>query len=450
MMRFLYQPRVHRFASALLVCSTLVAGLAATDSRKEQLKSADAAFHVGYAAEQSGDLPRARQQFEKVVQLAPDIAEGHSALGSVLVQLGKYSLAIRELTRALALKVDDRSTQINLAVAYEQSGAHEKSLALFRSLDRKAASPLSANVVIFYIQALAATQQTELAIRKAQGAVAAAPENPILHDALGSLEAQRQDWNGAVSQFREAIRLDPTFAEAHMHLGLTLMVQRRTPEAVQELATAAEISPQSAFTQVEFAKALIANEENEKAAAVLQRALALDPSSLDAKYQLALALQASGQEQQAIPLLQEVVAADPHNVPALTNLGLALVQTGKSKEAIPLYQRAVKETPTDPLVHQGLGVAYLQVSDLDDAMSEFRAGLRFAPDAYELHYDLGLALKLKDDFAAATTERELAVRLNPNSPDPPYTLGILQMQRGQFDDGGSTPQNRSEATTKKR
>src|SRR5216684_4301338 len=384
-MRLLRRTWVYQFAGALLVSCTFAASLTAIDSRQQRLRSADTAFHAGYAAEKSGDLSSARQQFEKVVQLAPDIAEGHSALGSVLVQLGQYTQAIRELTRALALKADDRSAQINLAVAYEQSGDHEKSLALFRSLDRNAASPLSPSVVIFYIRALAGTQQTELAIEKTQGAIAAAPENPILHDTLGSLEAQRQDWNGAVSEFKEVIRLDPNFVEAHLHLGLTFMMQQRTSEAVQELTIAAELSPQSAFVQVEFAKALIANGEIEKAIPVLRR-------------------------------------------------GLALVQTGKSKEAIPLYQRAVKETPADPLVHQGLGVAYLQVSDLDDAMAEFRAGLRLAPEAYELHYDLGLALKLKDDFAAATAELELAARLNLSSPDPPYTLGILDMQRGRFDD----------------
>ncbi len=148
---------------------TFAAILGAVDNRQQKLRSADAAFHAGYAAEKSGDLSTARQQFEKVVQLAPDIAEGHSALGSVLVQLGQYAQAIRELTRALALKADDRSAQINLAVAYEQSDDHEKSLALFRSLDRDVSSPLPPSVVIVYIRALAATRQTELAMKRTQG-----------------------------------------------------------------------------------------------------------------------------------------------------------------------------------------------------------------------------------------------------------------------------------------
>src|SRR6266853_595598 len=141
-MRLLRRTWVYQFAGALLVSCTFAASLAAIDSRQQQLRSADTAFRAGYAAEKRGDVSSARQQFEKVVQLAPDIAEGHSALGSVLVQLGQYIQAIRELTRALTLKADDRSAQINLAIAYEQSDDHEKSLSLFRSLDRNVSSPL--------------------------------------------------------------------------------------------------------------------------------------------------------------------------------------------------------------------------------------------------------------------------------------------------------------------
>src|ERR1700732_729395 len=112
-MRLLRRTRVYQFAVALLVSFVFAASLAAIDDRQQRLRSADAAFHAGYAAEQNGDLSTARQQFEKVVQLAPGIAEGHSALGSVFVQLGQYTQAIRELTRALAQKANDRSAQIN-------------------------------------------------------------------------------------------------------------------------------------------------------------------------------------------------------------------------------------------------------------------------------------------------------------------------------------------------
>ena len=141
----------------------------------EQLHQADDAFHAGYAAVESGDLAAAREDFQKVVQLAPEIPEGHSALGSVLVQLGQPALAIPELEHALAMKADDRTTETNLAVAYEETRAYDKSLALFRELDRNSSDPLPATAVISYVRALAATGSADLAMARMQKAVAEAP-----------------------------------------------------------------------------------------------------------------------------------------------------------------------------------------------------------------------------------------------------------------------------------
>ena len=122
-------------------CARTQSPSAQTPDRQEQLHQADAAFHAGYAAVESGDLTVARDDFQKVVQLAPEIPEGHSALGSVLLQLGQPALAVPELERALAMKADDRIAQMNLAVAYEETEAYDKSLALFRALDQDCVGP---------------------------------------------------------------------------------------------------------------------------------------------------------------------------------------------------------------------------------------------------------------------------------------------------------------------
>ena len=65
-------------------------------------KQADAAFHAGYGAANAGDLEKARRSFAEVVRLEPKIPEGHAALGSVLLNLGKPAEATAELKRGLA------------------------------------------------------------------------------------------------------------------------------------------------------------------------------------------------------------------------------------------------------------------------------------------------------------------------------------------------------------
>src|SRR5271166_6411952 len=44
---------------------------------------------------------------------------------------------------------------------------------------------------------------------------------------LGVIHQDRQDWAGAESHYRQAIRLDPDLAEAHNNLGVVLQTQQR-------------------------------------------------------------------------------------------------------------------------------------------------------------------------------------------------------------------------------
>ena len=191
----------------------------------------------------NSDFKSAEAQFEKVVRLVPQIEEGHTALAEVLLRLGRLPQAIKELETALALKPGDVPTQTNLALAYEQTGAHKKATVLFDKIEQEArqtSSPDSSHAIpssVFesYARALAATGQLTAAITQMKSAVAGAPRNAELHDALGSLHAQQRDWSSAITEFQEAIHLDPRFAAAHVHLGAALLMQQQAPAAVSEL-----------------------------------------------------------------------------------------------------------------------------------------------------------------------------------------------------------------------
>src|SRR5580698_8257423 len=175
--------------SQLLICVFLIPAatiLHAQNSATEtNLQQANAAFHAGYAAASSGDLATARQEFESAVQLAPQVEEGHSALGAILYKLGEYASAIPELETALRLKPEDQAAQENLALSYMQTGAYQKALPIFEQLDNQPSQPLSADLLASYARALAATQQLPAAIRKTQAAITAAPQSAPLYDQLG-------------------------------------------------------------------------------------------------------------------------------------------------------------------------------------------------------------------------------------------------------------------------
>ncbi|HEY3988335.1 MAG TPA: tetratricopeptide repeat protein [Acidobacteriaceae bacterium] len=417
-----------------VLCGTpILAQATNAGSAEANAKQASAAFRAGYAAANAGDLERARHSFAEVVRLEPKIPEGHAALGSVLLNLGRPQEAAAELKRGLALKPHDADMEMNLALAEVREGQSAEALPLLKGLAAEG-NALPPEVEIAYAQALTEAGQRPVALEHLRAAVAAVPESATLHDAMGSLLAQEQQWTAAQTEFARAVELDPKMVAARLHLATVLMRLNQPAEAAATLEAAHAEQPQDVGVLNELALSYTAQGSYDKALSLAEEAMRLAPESVTAAYQAALALQGLGREREAIPLFARVVEADPRNADALTNYALALVQQGHAKEAIPLYTRAVALTPENPVVHEDFGVAYLQQSDIDDAIREFETGLKLDNDSQQLHYNLGLAYKLKDDTAHAIPELEVAARLDPSSPDPAYTLGILYMQAGRFSD----------------
>ena len=101
---------------------------------------------------------------------------------------------------------------------------------------------------------------------------------------LGRSLADLARWDEAVAAYREALRLEPTDAEAGFQLGLALLYgQGRPAEAEPFLREAVRSCPDQATSRVELAVALNALEQHAEAAAEFQQALALDDHALDSR-----------------------------------------------------------------------------------------------------------------------------------------------------------------------
>lgn len=403
------------------------------------LKEADADYREGVAALSRNDIKTAKSKFEAVVKLAPAAEQGHSALGAVLVREGQIAAGIRELQKALAIKADDGSAQMNLALAYEQTGQPANALPLFAKVESTAVAEgrsLPPYVQASYVRALVATGQTAGAANRMKHMIAQDAGNPELHDELGSIYAQTRDWEQAEQEFNEAINLKENLAVAHLHLGFVLQAENKSGATI-EWMKAYEFSPQDAKVALEVGKALADAGHDERAVPVLEEAHRLDPRSIAAADQLALVLQRVNRVEDAIPLLKSVVEAEPRNANALINLGLALSQVHRATDAVPFLQRAIGIRPSDATAHQDLAAAYLQINRTDEAVAELKAALKLAPDSPQMHYDLGVAYKLQDDANDAIQELEAAQKLNPSAYEPAYVLGQLYMQAGRYEQAAS-------------
>src|ERR1700734_1480136 len=89
---------------------------------RAQSQGADTICAHAVELHRSGDVERAIPEYQKCLELRPDVPELRSNLGAALAGLGRYTLAIEQYVRALGLAPGNPGLRLNLALAYYKSG----------------------------------------------------------------------------------------------------------------------------------------------------------------------------------------------------------------------------------------------------------------------------------------------------------------------------------------
>ncbi len=107
----------------------------------------------------------------------------------------------------------------------------------------------------------------------------------LLHNKIGITNLQMGQLDEAKRGFRDALKADKNFPEAHNNLGVLYYMQKKYGDAVKEYEQALKLR-QSASFYANLGNAHFAQKDFEKAALAFQQAIALDPRVLDRRSNL--------------------------------------------------------------------------------------------------------------------------------------------------------------------
>lgn len=177
------------------------------------------------------------------------------------------------------------------------------------------------------------------------------PREPAFHNNLGNVLRTRADWDGALTCYREAIRLKADYVEPHYNLGLVLKAKGQFVEALDALKGAVRLRPDYPEALVQIGAIFKEGGRYLEALAVLERAASVRAKYYDAHYYLGTTLTALDRFGEAVAQLSEAVALRPEGAEALGALANALQHAGRSDEALEIYWRAVQAKPDDMRLH---------------------------------------------------------------------------------------------------
>ena len=144
---------------------------------------------------------------------------------------------------------------------------------------------------------------------------------------------QMQNHQGAIDEFRAAVKADPKAPNAHFGLGYLLWTQDQFEEAAKEF----------------------------------QAELANVPESAQALAFLADTDIHLGKPEEALPLAEKAVQIDPTIAKAHVDLGILYADSDRQEDAVKEFKAAIKLTPNDQDPHWSLARLY-------QAMGEQRRG----------------------------------------------------------------------------
>lgn len=344
---------------ALLVFST-----SAVFSQQSGPDPKQALFEHGEKALAEARYADAAAAYEKLRQLEPGMAEIYGKLGLIYYQQRKYAEAVPVLKQALKLKPSLPNTDILLAMSLSELGHYAEALPGLekgfnrsndRALKRMAGLQLERTYTELHRDNRAAEVALELIrlypndpeILYQTGRIFGnyaylnivklsqmAPDSVWAHQAVGEAYQSEGNYDLAIQEYRQALKLNPAHLGLHYRIGRSLALQltKGTPEAILEFEEELRLDPTNANAAYELGELYRKSGDFQKAQEFFESAVKHYPDFEEAHLGLGRLLFALSKPELALPHLQKAASLNPQNEVTQYQLSQVLRALGRDEE----------------------------------------------------------------------------------------------------------------------
>ncbi len=212
---------------------------------------------------------------------------------------------------------------------------------------------------------------------------------PMLLEALRAASPAKPEATDASLAQPLAVQKEPRGPHDHLEAGRLLLAQNKLADALTEFREALRLQPDSAEIHEALSAALFQKGDLDGAIAEYRRAILLGQDSAGAHIGLGLALYVQGDLNGAIAEYRQAVRLDPDDVNSRMLLGNALAKSPDLAAALTEFREAVRLRPDSAPAHDALGSTLEQTNDLRSALEHYRIAHDLEPGNrdYRFHYE---------------------------------------------------------------
>lgn len=380
----------------------------------------------GRAQVQRRDLDGARTAYEKALSLDPGYFAATAALSQLAWTQGQPQTAVQLLRDAVQRDPRNLQATLALAEALALTGVPDAEVetVLRQSIE---AQPGAWQARVALVDRMLRRENAKEAVAEAQRAVAALPDVPAVHDALGRAHLAAGETNQALASFARFQALSPDSPTPHLRRAMAQVAGRDEAGALRSVQRALEIQPDHAGAQRLLMDVAVRTGQL-PAAITAARAIQRQRAGNAGGYLLEGDLQmAAGNPAQAAAAYE--AGLDIAATSELTaRLHAALTRSKDDARAARVVADWMRSNPKDVTVPLYLAGRAIDARSLPEAARLLDRVLAQQPDhALALNNQAWVAGQLGRGNALELAER--ANRVSPNQPMFMDTLAMLLSQR---------------------
>jgi len=225
------------------------------------------------------------------------------------------------------------------------------------------------------------------------------------------------DYDLAIADFTEAIRLDPKNTEAYSTRGWAFFCKYDYDLAISDFTKLIIFDPKSADAYYGRGQAYYWKDDYDKAIADYTAAIRFYPKFTEAYISRGRAYHWKENYDRAITDFIEVIQLDPKNAKAYLWRGDAYYWKEDYNRAIVDYSEAIRLYPGNAETYIWRGRAYYWKEDYDQSIEDLTEALQINSNDAFAYYYRGDAYYDKGDYDKAISDYEAALRIDPNDTD---------------------------------
>ncbi|HED00461.1 MAG TPA: tetratricopeptide repeat protein [Proteobacteria bacterium] len=235
---------------------------------------------------------------------------------------------------------------------------------------------------------------------------------------------EKKDYAKARVEFKNAIQVDPKFADAYYWLGKAEFALQNVRGAFGSFSKAVELNPDHLEAQIDLARIYLLARQPDKALEKANLVLAKEGGNTKALLLKAAALGVKKDFQEALNLMEKVVADTPEKVEAYvlgSQFHVALKDPAAAEE---MLQAGLKAASEKTVLYHALANLYIIEKRLDDAEKIYKQVIAFDPK--EARHRLALARLYAGQRRFDQAEAELRAVADMDKTSEDHLLPLVQ------------------------